>query len=286
MEGKLIKSPLNYIGGKYKLLPQLLPLFPNDIRMLYDVFGGGANVSLNVNSEFVLYNDIVPYVSNMFAELKGKDASECLQKIQQLIVRYDLSKTNRAGFEQLRDDYNTGNKSWDMFYTLMCFSFNNQYRFNNKQEYNSSFGKHKCCFSEVTENKFSDFIARLNSIDISFLNKDFRELDFLGTNENDLVYFDPPYLISCGNYNDGKRGFNGWSKKDDLDLMALCDELDRRGTRFALSNVFEHKGLANVVLSEWSKKYNIHHLKYNYNNCNYQEDNKSNKTIEVLVTNY
>ena len=23
-----IKSPLNYVGGKYKLLPQILPLFP------------------------------------------------------------------------------------------------------------------------------------------------------------------------------------------------------------------------------------------------------------------
>ena len=26
---ELVKSPLNYVGGKHKLLPQLLPLFPN-----------------------------------------------------------------------------------------------------------------------------------------------------------------------------------------------------------------------------------------------------------------
>lgn len=38
----LIKSPLNYVGGKYKLLPQILPLFPDRIRTFYDVFGGGA----------------------------------------------------------------------------------------------------------------------------------------------------------------------------------------------------------------------------------------------------
>ena len=286
MERKLVKSPMNYIGGKYKLLPQLLELFPNNISMFYDVFGGGANVSLNVSSEFVLYNDIVPYVSNMFNEVKGKDANLCLNKIKQLITDYELSKTNREGFEKMRDDYNKGNKSWDMFFTLMCFSFNNQYRFNNKHEYNSSFGKHKSCFSEVTEKKFVDFMCRLNEIDISFLNKDFREVDYSDADANDLVYFNPPYLISCGNYNDGKRGFKGWSKQDDMDLMKLCDKLDAQGTRFALSNVLEHKGLKNDELIEWSKKYNVHYLNHNYNNCNYQANNNSNRTVEVLITNY
>lgn len=286
MERKLVKSPMNYIGGKYKLLPQLLELFPNNISMFYDVFGGGANVSLNVSSEFVLYNDIVPYVSNMFNEVKGEDADLCLNKIKQLITDYELSKTNREGFEKMRDDYNKGNKSWDMFFTLMCFSFNNQYRFNNKHEYNSSFGKHKSCFSEVTEKKFVDFMCRLNEIDISFLNKDFREVDYSDADANDLVYFDPPYLISCGNYNDGKRGFKGWSKQDDMDLMKLCDKLDAQGTRFALSNVLEHKGLKNDELIEWSKKYNVHYLNHNYNNCNYQANNNSNRTVEVLITNY
>ena len=30
---KIISSPMNYIGGKYKLLPQILPLFPKDINV-------------------------------------------------------------------------------------------------------------------------------------------------------------------------------------------------------------------------------------------------------------
>lgn len=173
-----------------------------------------------------------------------------------------------------------------MFFTLTCFSFNYQYRFNNKHEYNSSFGINRSCFSKATEKKFIDFMNRLNNIDISFINKDFRDVDYSDANENDLIYFDPPYLISCGNYNYGKRGFKGWGKQDDIDLMRLCDKLDEQDTRFAISNIFEHKGLKNDKLIEWSKKYNVHYLNYNYNNCNYQEDNKSNKTIEVLITNY
>jgi len=31
---ELIKSPLNYTGGKFKLLPQLVPLFPEEIDIL------------------------------------------------------------------------------------------------------------------------------------------------------------------------------------------------------------------------------------------------------------
>lgn len=31
----LIKSPLNYVGGKFKLLPQILPLFPDSINTFY-----------------------------------------------------------------------------------------------------------------------------------------------------------------------------------------------------------------------------------------------------------
>lgn len=286
MNDKLIKSPMNYIGGKYKLLPQILPLFPNKISMFYDVFGGGASVSLNVNSEFVYYNDIVPYVSNMFNDLKGKSTEECLKEIEKVIKKYSLSKTNKEGFLKLREDYNNGDRSWVNFYMLICHSFNYQFRFNNSQEYNSSFGKNRSEYTITTENKFINFMDKLNSIDISFDCKDFRDIDYSDADENDLVYFDPPYLISCGNYNDGKRGFKGWSEQDDLDLMDLCDKLDEQGTRFAMSNVLEHKGLKNEKLIEWSKKYKVYTLDYNYDNCNYQDNNKNNNTVEVLIVNY
>lgn len=68
----------------------------------------------------------------------------------------------------------------------------------------------------------------------------------------DLVYCDPPYLITTGSYNDGKRGFKDWTLKEERELLALLDDLDRQGILFALSNVFRHKGLTNDVLIEWT----------------------------------
>lgn len=284
---EFIKSPFNYIGGKYKILPQLLERFPNKINVFYDVFGGGGSLSLNVKAEHIYYNDIVSYIGDMFSVLQDESIETSLEKIHRIINTYDLSKNNLEGFNKLREDYNKGNKSWDMFYMLVCHSFNYQYRFNNKHEYNSSFGKNRSFYSETTEGKFIKFMERLHKLDIVFDNKDFRDIDFSDVNKNDLIYFDPPYLITTGNYNDGKRGFKGWNEDDERDLLSLCDMLDEQGTRFALSNVFECKGKSNNILKKWSNNYNLAYINSDYNNCNYQAKDKSKgNTVEVLITNY
>ena len=100
------------------------------------------------------------------------------------------------------------------------------------------------------------------------------------------MYCDPPYLITTGSYNDGKRGFKDWTLKEERELLALLDDLDRQGILFALSNVFRHKGLTNDVLIEWSKKYYVTHIEKSYTNCSYHFKDRAARTMEVLVTNY
>ena len=121
---------------------------------------------------------------------------------------------------------------------------------------------------------------------ISFYTTDFREmnLDFLG--ENDLIYCDPPYLISTGSYNDGNRGFKDWHEEEEEALLTLLDRLNDQGTRFALSNVLYHKGLSNDLLIDWSKKYHITCIDKSYANCNYHFKDRDAVTVEVLITNY
>ena len=59
---KLLKSPIFYMGNKYKLLPQLLPLFPKNINRFYDLFGGSGCVSGNVEANKIIYNEIYIYM--------------------------------------------------------------------------------------------------------------------------------------------------------------------------------------------------------------------------------
>ena len=172
-----IKSPINYIGNKYKLISQIEPLFPRKINIFIDVFGGSGTVLINTQAEHYIYNDINPYVSSIFEGLISQSAEDTISQIEAVIKEYSLSMTNKEGFEKLRDDYNAGRKDWITLYTLMCHSFNHQFRFNNNHEYNSSFGKNRSYFSERQR---QDLIAVKNKIitDITVTSKSFEDIDF------------------------------------------------------------------------------------------------------------
>lgn len=277
-----VKSPLNYTGGKYKLLPQLLELFPKQVNTFVDLFAGGGNVSVNVKAEKVVFNDLMWQVPEMLQEFKKIGVEESLRKIDGYIGSYDLSKENKEGYLALRELYNKGKSDPLMLYTLICYSFNNQIRFNNKGAYNMPFGKDRSSFNPTLREKFIIFVQRLQSMEIQFSSKDFRELDLDTLGENDFVYCDPPYLITVASYNEN----GGWGEQAERDLLAKLDTLDKAGVKFGLSNVFESKGKENIILKEWAKGYTVHYLDHTYSNCSYHKKDKQSKDIEVFITNY
>lgn len=279
MKEKYIKSPINYVGNKYKLLSQIIPLFPYGINTFFDIFGGSGTVLINTNAERYIYNDINHYVVDLFQRLVMENTDEIIKDIENIISEYSLSKTNKKGFEKLRDDYNNGKNDCIMLYALMCSSFNNQFRFNSKHQYNNSFGER--CFSDKQRQELYE-MKRNISVNITFMSKGFVDIDYSYFGKEDLLYFDPPYFASVGNYNDGKRGFEGWNENHEKKLLGLLDKLDKQGTRWALSNNLKYD---NPFLIKWKDKYNIHHLSADYNNCNYQKKDKS-QDMEVLITNY
>lgn len=52
-EQKYIKSPINYVGNKYKLIEQMIGLFPEKIKTFVDVFGGSGTVLINVRARSI-----------------------------------------------------------------------------------------------------------------------------------------------------------------------------------------------------------------------------------------
>lgn len=259
-------------------------MFPKDINTFVDLFGGSGTVTINTKAKRYIYNDINPYVVNIFQGLISQTAEETIAQIEQIISEYQLSMTNKDGFEKLRDDYNNGKNDWITLYTLMCHSFNHQFRFNSQHQYNSSFGKNRSYFSDRQR---QDLIAMKGKINNNILvkNYNFIDLDFSQFTSNDLVYLDPPYLNSTGNYNDGKRGFEGWTKEHEIKLLDLLNTLNKQGVRFALSNNLKYK---NTYLDEWlnnNDTHTVHYLKGDYVNCNYHKIDRS-KDVEVLIVNY
>ena len=302
---EVIPSALNYTGGKYKLLSQILPLFPKDADQVVDLFCGGCNVGINVDCNKVLFNDSNEYLMGLLDTFRRLTKEEIFDWIYKSIDKYGLSlvskngydfyncesskglgEYNKAGYNKLRDDFNKkaskDNEYYLMLYLLIVYSFNNQLRFNRKGEFNLPVGKRD--FNSKMQRKLEAFIDRVKSGDYRFTTDDFRNVSMEGYTDKSFFYADPPYLITCATYNEQA----GWTENDEKDLLNYLEELDKRGIRFALSNVLESKGKKNLILSEWinqNKKFKVIPLNYNYTNSNYHT-RKDGITKEVLVVNY
>lgn len=306
----MIQSPLNYTGGKFKLLPQILPWFPKNIKTFVDLFCGGCNVGINVECESVIYNDLDENLLYLYNTFKNLDKQSVFEWIYEIIDKYELSLVSKNGYDyykcesskglgnynkekflKLRNDFNEKKKKGNydyyyyvMLYVIIVYAFNNQIRFNSNGEFNLPVGKRD--FNKNMQQKLSDFIDKIKEQDCQFTCLDFREfnIDILGN--NDFVYVDPPYLITCATYNEQ----GGWSKTDEKDLLQFLDKLNAHNLRFALSNVLRSKGKENTILIEWLKKnkdkYKAINLDYSYSNSNYQTKDKTSNSEEVLIINY
>lgn len=303
---ELIQSPLNYTGGKFKLLPQILPLFPENIDIFVDLFCGGANVGVNIKSQRTILNDTNDNLTYLFNTFKNL-GNDFFSLIDEIIKKYDLSQSSKFGYDyyscnsnsglapynkdkflKLREDFNNSKDidyyHYAMLYVLIIYSFNNQIRFNKQGQFNLPAGKRD--FNEKMQEKLQKFITRLEGKDFEFSNKDFRDFDISQLTENSFVYADPPYLITCATYNEQ----DGWNEQDEKDLLGFLDKLHSNNIKFGLSNVLRNKGKENTILINWLKKnyekYKVCNLEYDYKNSNYQTKNKDSITEEVLIINY
>ncbi len=297
----IYRSPLFYVGDKYKILPEIKSLFPQKINRFIEPFTGGGSVFLNINTNEYLLNDLDENVVKIhkFLIKHAENPNSFFKKIEEKIYHYGLShsyikdvvplelknkwkktyyaKYNRAGFQKLKEDFNKSNgNDILLLYLLLIYGFNRMLRFNSKGEYNLPVGN-------VDFNK-NVYIALLNYFRIvknkriKFYNLDF--VDFIKQIEfqkGDFVYFDPPYLITFSEYN------KYWNEENEKKLMDILDELHKKNVKFAISNVTHYKGKRNKIFLEWSKKYNSFNIKSNY--ISYH-DNTIKSFKEVLITNY
>lgn len=282
---KYIKSPLNYIGGKHRLLNQILPLFPSEIATFVDLFSGGANVGINVRADKYIFNDMNCRINEMFRYFQTQSPVKLVQQIEERIDEWGLSKTNEEAFLAFRKHYNKNPNPLDL-YVLSSYSYNYQFRFNNSMEFNNPFGRNRSHFSENMRNNLLNFVTKLQTLDATFTDNFFVDFDFSKLNSNDFVYLDPPYLITTGSYNDGKRGFSDWGEKQENEMYHVMKELSKRNIKFALSNVLTHKGKRNTLLENFIKeeKLIVYELNYDYKNASY--NTTKDESLEVLITNY
>lgn len=298
---KINRSPLFYVGDKYKLMKQILPLFPKETNCFYEPFCGGGTVFLNVLANKYFLNDINKHLISIHKLLikNSKNTGSFFSNAEKIICEYNLSRSfkediipkllkqewkktyfarfNKEGYEKLRE-YVNNNKKYDplILYILLIYGFNRMLRFNSEGRFNLPVGNVDFNKNVVTAlNNYFDFVKgknikiTANDFEVFFSDKGFKKDDF--------IYFDPPYLITGSEYN------KMWNEKSEITLLKLIDKLDKKKVKFALSNVTHYNESTNNILIHWMKKYSSHEIESNY--ISYHHNGKK-EIKEVLITNY
>lgn len=301
MKNGVYRSPLFYVGDKYKLISEIKTHLPQHIGRFIEPFVGGGSVFLNIDADEFLLNDInsfVIYIHKMLCTYAGRE-EEFFNEFFQLVDYYHLSlsyrentvpqelkaaypktyfaKYNKAAYSELKKDFNQGGKqNFMQLYALLIYGFNRMLRFNKKGDFNLPVGD--VDFNKNTYVALKDYFTLMEQKNVIWHNEDFRT--FLGNidyREDDLVYLDPPYLITFSEYN------KLWNDETERDMHHVLDDLNEHNIRFAISNVTHYKGKINNLFLEWSERYNSFPIKSNYISFN---DNTIKSFNEVLVTNF
>lgn len=154
---KYKRSPIFYMGNKYKLLKDLIPLFPDSCDIFVDLFGGSGVVSMNYQgTQKTIYNEFNKNIVELIKMIVNNNPKELDKYWKQKRDEYGLEifsattieKKNRkeyerrkVAFEKLRTDYNCSKfKDYRDLFLLACCSINHLIRFNTRSEFNASNG--------------------------------------------------------------------------------------------------------------------------------------------------
>jgi adenine-specific DNA-methyltransferase len=95
-----------------------------------------------------------------------------------------------------------------------------------------------------------------------------------------FVYADPPYRSTLGVYNDGKRGFEGWTIEHEQRLCLFLDQIHQLEAKFMLSYVLQFEEFHNADVANWAERngYSVIDIEV--------PQGRYNNRREVLIINY
>ena len=297
---KFRRSPLFYVGDKYKIISQIKEVFPKKIDRFIEPFCGGGTVFLNTEANFYLINDIDLYVIKLhkFLISNAKNINGFWDKVENSIKKYELSasylgknvplelrkqyiktyyaKYNKESYIKMRGDFNKNKNNMLLLYLLVIYGFNRMLRFNSYGNFNSPVGN--VDFNKNVYEALELYFEYVLKKNIKLYSMDYEKfIKRVNPTSNDFIYLDPPYLIANSEYN------KLWNEESEIRMIKVLDQLNEKNIKFAISNVLYHRKKTNGTFNEWAKKYNIIQIESNY--INYH-DNTKKDSFEVLVKNY
>lgn len=229
------KPFLKWVGGKRRVIPEIMSRMPSKFNDYYEPFiGGGAlffhlknlglldhgNVILSDANERLIrtYQAIRDDVDGVIIRLKGYQAQNC--------ERY-FYKTRSYDYDHFQN--NASVAAWMIYLNRTCF--NGLYRVNKKNEFNSSWGKYKNP-NICDEENLRACSAALQGVEILLLEFDWPYKSSTG----DFFYFDPPYVPVSKTSSFTAYTGGGFGSEDQARLRDYALRLKEKGVQVMLSN--------------------------------------------------
>ncbi len=228
------KPFLRWAGGKTQLLPQLLEHVPKEFRSYHEPFLGGGALFFALQPRFAELGDMNPRLTNAYT---------CVaHRLQQTVKHLQTLERSSECFYQQRDLLNAEAVGVGSFYYnpeaaarfiyLNKTCFNGLWRESASGKFNTPYGGDRKASIVDAETLLACSIALSGCVTIR---KESFEKVASRAKENDLVYFDPPYMpVVKGSFVDYTS--SGFGLLEHTKLRDIARDLKARGCHVIISN--------------------------------------------------
>jgi DNA adenine methylase len=233
MTSAIARPFVKFVGGKTKLLPEILQRLPAAFNTYYEPFLGGGAVFFALTEENRFKNAVIGDANADLMrtyEALARDVDNVIRELKKHLYKeeyYYAVRKLRPGLLSLTDHA-------ARFIYLNKTGFNGLYRVNKKGEFNVPFGR----YTNPTicdEENLRTVAAVLGKDHGTAVTGDFeRTVD--GANKGDVVYFDPPYVPASETANFTAYTVGGFGLQDQIRLRDVAKRLAARGVHVLLSN--------------------------------------------------
>lgn len=271
-----LAAPVIKWFGKGPVFDELSSLFPKRITSYCEPFLGSGAALFHLQPDVAYLNDSNPELIQMYETIRDH-VEELITVLEghpnqenhyHLVRNWDRNKRQYGKLSKVQ------RAARIIYLSRTCY--NGLYRVNSAGEFDTPFGHYQNV-------KVADIpVLRAVSAYFKQARITFSSMDYTGVlsrlTKETFVYFDPPYHMALNVSGNACGGKSGFERSEQIRLRRCCDELDRRGIKFMLSNC------GTDFVKEQYAGYNIIKLKARRQD-GFRASN-SNAAEEIIIKNY
>ena len=270
------KPFVKWVGGKRRVIPELLRSLPTTFEHYYEPFVGGGALFFHLRSMNLLQEHRITISDFNLRLIRTYRAIR--DDVEAVIDRLRHHKIHHCKeyFYRVRDvqvdqyDKDADVAAW--FIYLNKTAFNGLYRVNKKNRFNTPLGKYKNPNICDIDNLKACHTA-LQNVEILH---DSYDQSAKTADVDDLVYFDPPYVPVSATASFTSYTHAGFGGREQINLRNLAQSLKQKGVQVMLSNS-DHD-----LVHELYQDFDIRNIKVGRAiNC---KGNSRGKVGEVIIT--